>query len=782
MRYFDVFSSNGYHSAFLTTFSFGAQAFEDIVLPRLWSAGCRNVHVIADEGMVNQEFAEIGPPRHAGTRYHIVKERRNGAFHPKIVLQLGRTKARVCIGSANLTAPGLAGNLELVSVVECEGSDDPAAPFVVAVLHYLQDCVRHPDSWFAEGLRRAVSKSPWLGNVPASEEFAHPEYGRTAFIHDQSDAAAVDQFVRFVGDDDIHKISIVSPYWDKELAALQHLSSRLRCPTVRVVIEPERQLFPRDAAVAFEGLTVHDVGVLKGSRNVHAKLVIAEGRVFDHVLSGSMNCSLSALMHFGGRPRNAEAGLYRRMPARTAINAMGIGPCFEMTLPLQSLPEFDEPPDSGPVAISILDGGTLMRSGTELAWNPPGGMPAMGSCVSVFGTGNRLVADKATFTESGANLLRAVLPTGVSEPCHGIIHFADGRQSAPVAICDLLVLSDAAREVARGRAANLVASLESFDGEDLQIVEILIDLESLSDSPGSGTQLLKRLRRPEETGAEEKPPEVLSYQQFIAGRNQGVGKRGVGPVGSFSDTYLSDVRRALNRIIGIVAGDQQGVLTIGEEAPTDLRPTEPADEDDAGGRFEDIPADAPKTSAEQKVRQSRTHTTQQLAAAVGRFTNRMHEERNNEIKIADLVHLRVLLQILLAFALPRNEAPSLHRVLPAYDRSNSDWPRLVGQVIQAVYARGDAPFATLQVPGDLQDVPEAVLECWASIVVGIRLALSIVEDEAKAGPISGPLKKFQGLTAMRIKEEISSNTMTQAAFEEFLDRFQTRFAHLESGK
>ena len=92
MKYFEAFGGNGYHSAFLTTYALSAQAFEDIPFPRLRGAGCRNITILADRGMTNASFSDFGPPRFAGTLYHVVKTSMPGAFHPKITLLVGEKK------------------------------------------------------------------------------------------------------------------------------------------------------------------------------------------------------------------------------------------------------------------------------------------------------------------------------------------------------------------------------------------------------------------------------------------------------------------------------------------------------------------------------------------------------------------------------------------------------------------------------------------------------------------------------------------------------------------
>ena len=71
MKYYDKFSDAGYHSAFLTSFTFSGDTFENIVLNRLRGAECHNTHVVSDFHMFKQELELYGPPAQAGLRYHL---------------------------------------------------------------------------------------------------------------------------------------------------------------------------------------------------------------------------------------------------------------------------------------------------------------------------------------------------------------------------------------------------------------------------------------------------------------------------------------------------------------------------------------------------------------------------------------------------------------------------------------------------------------------------------------------------------------------------------------
>jgi len=780
MKYFDAFAESGYHSAFITTFSFGASAFEEIALPRLWSAGCRNVHVIADEVMLNQEFTEYGPPRRAGTHYHLIKEKRDGAFHPKIMLQLGRDRARLMIGSANLTAPGLSGNLELVSVINCVGKDDVSAPVIFGALRYISDCVTRSDTWFSEGIERAVSRTPWLSTLSPQDSYLDPLFGLTALIHDQARTPCLDQFVDLVGDDVIQRLTVVSPFWDNGLVALARLRQQLGNPPVRAVIEKDRGLFPRDAAVEFNGLSIHDLTPLQSSRRLHAKLFIAEGKAFDHVLSGSMNCSVAAMMHINDRTRNAEIGLYRRVKAGASLGAMGLTACLESRLEFEDLPPFQTSENDIEVDRAAIDGGKLNKVNAELYWQPPESCEPTSCRLSVHSLIGSTLLEDAVFTKAQGDNWRASLSKDPGTPCFGIIHFSDDLQSAPVVICDLVVLPAAAKEVYRGDKAVLLSALDGVVDENPHILEILISLQQLSDSSIESAEIVRRLKRGKVASVDDAPSRKLTYQVFIAGRDTTNKQRRAGAGHLKAETYLSDVRHALNRIIGIVAPVVVSPSPVDQSSEVDLAPTEPIDEETANAPPIRTMSAVKLKDVVTSGRHERQRTADDLKHAVQRFTNRMSSEKQSAISLSDLVHLRALLQIILAFGIPRNGDPTQQRVLPAYESSSLDWSRLIGQVIRSLYLRGDEPFASLEVPDSLEEVPDAVLECWAAIVVSLRLAISVTKKEPKAAPVTKQLENLQALTAARIKREISENQETYAAFMKFLKKFEDRFEHLKA--
>lgn len=205
MKYFDVFAESGFHSAFLTTYAFGAQAFEDIPFTRLRGSGCRNIVILADRQMVNQSFAELGPPKFAGSSYHLVKADAPGAFHPKITLLVGAKQGRLLVGSANLTALGLGGNKELVASLSYDDENKSSAQHFAAALNYIRSKVPSDDLWFSTAMQRALRSSPWLRDAMENRFPEQVTELEVALLLDRPDVSILDQIAVSVGDDRIER-------------------------------------------------------------------------------------------------------------------------------------------------------------------------------------------------------------------------------------------------------------------------------------------------------------------------------------------------------------------------------------------------------------------------------------------------------------------------------------------------------------------------------------------------------------------------------------------------
>src|SRR5262249_40846475 len=147
---YDRFNARGFHTSLITSFGVDFDAFESIVLPRLRGAGCFNTALLADRGMLAYALEDAAViPAYAGRHYTVTGTGAAGVFHPKVVLQVGRAGGRLLVTSANMTAPGLAGNLEVAGELKADSGQPGECGLLAAAWRFLQRLVPPDDSGLA---------------------------------------------------------------------------------------------------------------------------------------------------------------------------------------------------------------------------------------------------------------------------------------------------------------------------------------------------------------------------------------------------------------------------------------------------------------------------------------------------------------------------------------------------------------------------------------------------------------------------------------------------------
>ncbi len=156
-------------------------------------------------------------------------------------------------------------------------------------------------------------------------------------------AEIADQFVSLIGGERVERLIVMSPYWDDGLAALGDLAERLGSPSILVLVDPGAHGLPHPLPI-IPNLTLVDCSAWRQGRFKHAKLIFAQTRDHDHVLSGSANCTQPALGVRGRPGVNAEASVYRRTARDVAVSALDLnglvsGPTLAVaTLPVAARP------------------------------------------------------------------------------------------------------------------------------------------------------------------------------------------------------------------------------------------------------------------------------------------------------------------------------------------------------------------------------------------------------------------------------------------------------------
>ncbi|TDE35639.1 hypothetical protein [Antarcticimicrobium sediminis] len=484
MKYYEAFAEHGFHTALMTTFRFDAGVFEDVIRSRLRSNGCRNIAVLADTDMLNAAFAETGLPVSAGARYHLAKRSVKGAFHPKMVLQFGKTKGRLIVGSANLTGAGLHGNLEILEVLEVNQNDMTAAPLLAAALAYFASHTDRRDKAMKQALERASRNTDWLQHVRAASRIETPS-GFVEFVTESAGATIADRLVDAVGGRRVSRVVCAAPFWDSNLSAVQILQRRLSPEITALVVDPKAQDFDAPGFRALERASLHSAGQLSAceKRRFHAKLIIVETNEGDLVLSGSANISRPALLEVAGNG-NAEAAILRWEPPGTAVQRLGIDAALAVNMPLSDLKPRQRAVNEGETKEErLIDGGAVFLDAAALEWQPPGDVDLSSCLIEVFdvarkslGVGEPVGVGERIWIEGIDDLNAAAAAEALIED----------RRSVRMPIVSLSQLKARSNPPSRAGAQKILDEIyaqETIDAELCEQLRRLFELLQENDAP-----------------------------------------------------------------------------------------------------------------------------------------------------------------------------------------------------------------------------------------------------------------------------------------------------------
>jgi hypothetical protein len=576
MKLYERFGGRGFHTTLTTTFGIDFDAFENVVLTRLRGAGCFNTALLVDDGML--AYALDGAsvlPAHAGRHYTVTGIKAGGVFHPKITLQLGRNVGRLIVASANMTAPGLAGNLELAGEVEAARDHPGGCQLRASAWSFLQRLIPAGDAglgYQTEWMRR---RAAWLFDTePASGPIVLADGEAAAWLASGENNGIGARFAELVEERPVRRLTVLSPYWDADLAALKFLIEELRPAETVILIDAAKALFPSHAAWAIPA-SIFDVGDFAKDRFMHAKAVIAETTRPDHVLYGTANCTLAALGDRTEAGVNSEACLYRRLGPNSLLQQLELSGFLEQRNPITAgaLPTWSVEDDL-PLAVAQRRSPGRFKCQFDVLRRRPRRALAPGAAVELLGTAGVALPIGLESLEAEAGGTRQYRMRGVTEqPAFARLRFSDGAESGLALVTVLGALREAVREVRSRKAESAADRLGSGDTEaELWLLEALNYLEAAEIADESvedpGTHRTRQAKPDDEIEPEFRR---LTYDELIRGRRIRSDGGGI-ERNSLAASELSLVRNFLNRILSIgsdvtVASEREIIagLDLGDE-------------------------------------------------------------------------------------------------------------------------------------------------------------------------------------------------------------------------
>lgn len=215
--------------ALFTTYTFNPAFFEATILQAAFRPDGCQIHVLIDEGpLAASTFGSYA--QHIGSRYAVAPVRApgGGIFHPKIALLENDDRQVLCVGSGNLTASGLAQQLECLDVTDLAAESFVAGQLKSFLRTLAQRCgamsPRAADMLVSAADSVRGGESPGSGVRPSA-----------ALIHtlERAAAAQMEELVRHNASW-TRTLTVLAPFHSKDGAAVRALRQAVDASELRV--------------------------------------------------------------------------------------------------------------------------------------------------------------------------------------------------------------------------------------------------------------------------------------------------------------------------------------------------------------------------------------------------------------------------------------------------------------------------------------------------------------------------------------------------------------------
>lgn len=293
-----------YDTAIFTTFNFDIEYFEQYILNKLVNAGVNKIYIFVDS---EQWYASLKDTyiSKLGRRYIVKPVRILASFHPKMSLFLGEDKAKVIIGSGNVTVNGFSSNNEIFNEIDFDKNNKDNLEIVLKAIDFIKEINKCTYSNGDDYLNEVLHSFKYIGiNSPKN-----PNIQLLTNMHN----SFVDQ-VSLMIKESVNEIIVCSPFYDNELTAYRKLKEAFNCK-VKVYVQNFKSRFPKQynenhLIIDDNSLVVFDkvlVGKTYNEKFYHGKVIIFKTNDFDYALYGSANCTSAALVKSHDENGNIEA-------------------------------------------------------------------------------------------------------------------------------------------------------------------------------------------------------------------------------------------------------------------------------------------------------------------------------------------------------------------------------------------------------------------------------------------------------------------------------------------
>jgi len=333
-----------YHSAIITSFSFDFNFFENRIMPYFAAANIKNVNLFLDGVQLDTTLQHSSGQENMATRSYA----RNpiyskGAFHPKIMMLVGKKHGLIIIGSGNLTSSGLNTNEEIWAAFHMDNLGSKNMPVFSSVWNYLQSYSNQIRGFNKEQFQWIRTYTPWINELN-NEDVSWNDNGievTTIYNDAYKNTSSFDRLLELLPKGKkLESLNIVSPYFDINGAFVTELKERLDVKHTNLLIDKNSELLPTNMDVdAHPEINLFDwadcVDSFNDSNRLHAKMIQFKYADEEVMYIGSANATQGAWINNS----NDEFGIvFKRQRKGNYFDELGISvPPIEKALVLKEL-------------------------------------------------------------------------------------------------------------------------------------------------------------------------------------------------------------------------------------------------------------------------------------------------------------------------------------------------------------------------------------------------------------------------------------------------------------
>lgn len=295
--------SKGFKYVFMTSFNVHLKFLENQIISQLLKNKIENINLYIDEKQFKKEIKEY-KGTFLGNRYYPKTVSMGSTFHPKILLFLGENKAKLILGSSNLTVPGYYNSVEIFNVFEFEKDKNEK------YLHLINDAykfIKKIDTKCFYTDFKFIEKLEQLSYLHSESETKYSTNQEVWFL-ENTEKSMLTQLQEIINEEVI-KIDIAVPFYDDKLLAYLKIKEVFPKSNITLFIQNKNNTFPvkyneiknivnKENIKVFNNLKLdkrNEDKIRLNSNFFHAKVFRFITKTKEYIFYGSANATLAAL-------------------------------------------------------------------------------------------------------------------------------------------------------------------------------------------------------------------------------------------------------------------------------------------------------------------------------------------------------------------------------------------------------------------------------------------------------------------------------------------------------